>query len=170
MIARILLILSTINISVFADQNQLSVSLLNSELKKNYSFVERSLSQSTMTIDNSSGKILFDDAGITVNVLSPFEENYRIEEGIIEIHDLFLDQKQTIDVDQANNFFLDILIDGITMNNQAYNVSIINNASIEIFSVDQNALISFLFSGNRLELIRYKDSIGVEHGIELTPL
>ena len=170
MIKCFLLILSTIHFSVFADQNQLSVSLLNSELKKNYTFVERSLNQSAMKIENSSGKILFDDVGITVNVLSPFEENYRIEGGIIEIHDLFTDQKQSIDVDQANNFFLDILIDGIDENNQTYNINIIDNASIEIISVDQNAFINFLFFENRLDLIRYKDSIGVEHGIELTPL
>ena len=69
MIKCFLLILSTIHFSVFADQNQLSVSLLNSELKKNYTFVERSLNQSAMKIENSSGKILFDDVGITVNVL-----------------------------------------------------------------------------------------------------
>ena len=48
--------------------------------------------------------------GITINVLTPFKENYRIEGGMIEIHDLFLDQKQLIDVEQANNFFLNILI------------------------------------------------------------
>ena len=123
-----------------------------------------------MKIDNSSGKIFFDETGITINVLTPFKENYRIEGGMIEIHDLFLDQKQLINVEQANNFFLNILIEGIDENNPSYRVNIVNNDIIEIMSIEQNTLVSFLFFKNRLELIRYTDSIGVEHGIELRPL
>ena len=170
MIARLILIVFAINFSVLADDDKISLSLLNAELKKNYAFVERSLNKSQMKIDNSSGKIFFDETGITINVLTPFKENYRIEGGMIEIHDLFLDQKQLINVDQANNFFLNILIKGIDENNPSYRVNIVNNDIIEIMSTEQNALVSFLFYKNRLELIRYTDSIGVEHGIELRPL
>jgi len=169
MIARLVLIIFAINFSALADDDKVSLSLLNAELKKNYSFVERSLNQSQMKIDNSSGKIFFDETGITINVLTPFKENYRIEGGMIEIHDLFLDQKQLINVEQANNFFLNILIEGIDENNPSYRVNIVNNDIIEIMS-EQNTLVSFLFFKNRLELIRYTDSIGVEHGIELRPL
>ena len=169
MIARLILIVFAINFSVLADDNKISLSLLNAELKKNYAFVERSLNKSQMKIDNSSGKIFFDETGITINVLTPFKENYRIEGGMIEIHDLFLDQKQLINVEQANNFFLNILIEGIDENNPSYRVNIVNNDIIEIMS-EQNTLVSFLFFKNRLELIRYTDSIGVEHGIELRPL
>ena len=169
MIARLILIVFAINFSVLADDDKISLSLLNAELKKNYAFVERSLNKSQMKIDNSSGKIFFDETGITINVLTPFKENYRIEGGMIEIHDLFLDQKQLINVEQANNFFLNILIEGIDENNPSYRVNIVNNDIIEIMS-EQNTLVSFLFFKNRLELIRYTDSIGVEHGIELRPL
>ena len=170
MIARLILIIFAINFSVLADEDKVSLSLLNTELKKNYSFVERSLNQSAMKIDNSSGKIFFDESGITINVLSPFEENYRIEDGMIEIHDLFLDQKQLINIEQANNFFLNILIEGIDENNPSYKVNIVENDIIEIMSIEQKSVVSFLFFKNRLELIRYTDSIGVEHGIELRPL
>ena len=170
MIARLILIIFAINFSVLADEDKVSLSLLNAELKKNYSFVERSLNQSAMKIDNSSGKIFFDESGITINVLTPFEENYRIEDGMIEIHDLFLDQKQVINVEQANNFFLNILIEGIDENNPSYKVNIVENNIIEIMSIEQKSVVSFLFFKNRLELIRYTDSIGVEHGIELRPL
>ena len=169
MIARLILIVFAINFSVLADDDKISLSLLNAELKKNYAFVERSLNKSQMKIENSSGKIFFDETGITINVLTPFKENYRIEGGMIEIHDLFLDQKQLINVEQANNFFLNILIEGIDENNPSYRVNIVNNDIIEIMS-EQNTLVSFLFFKNRLELIRYTDSIGVEHGIELRPL
>ena len=170
MIARLILIIFAINFSVLADEDKVSLSLLNTELKKNYSFVERSLNQSAMKIDNSSGKIFFDESGITINVLTPFEENYRIEDGMIEIHDLFLDQKQVISIEQANNFFLNILIEGIDENNPSYKVNIVENNIIEIMSIEQKSVVSFLFFKNRLELIRYTDSIGVEHGIELRPL
>ena len=170
MIARLILIIFAINFSVLADEDKVSLSLLNTELKKNYSFVERSLNQSAMKIDNSSGKIFFDESGITINVLTPFEENYRIEDGMIEIHDLFLDQKQVINVEQANNFFLNILIEGIDENNPSYKVNIVENDIIEIMSIEQKSVVNFLFFKNRLELIRYTDSIGVEHGIELRPL
>ena len=170
MIARLILIIFAINFSVLAGDDKVSLSLLNAELKKNYAFVERSLNQSQMKIDNSSGKIFFDETGITINVLTPFQENYRIEDGMIEIHDLFLDQKQVINVEQANNFFLNILIEGINENNPSYRVNIVDNDIIEIMSIEQNTLVSFLFFKNRLELIRYTDSIGVEHGIELRPL
>jgi len=170
MIARFILIVFAINFSVLADDDKISISLLNAELKKNYAFVERSLNKSQMKIDNSSGKIFFDETGITINVLTPFKEDYRIEGGMIEIHDLFLDQKQLINVEQLNNFFLNILIEGINENNPSYRVNIVDNDMIEIMSIEQNTLVSFLFFKNRLELIRYTDSIGVEHGIELIPL
>jgi hypothetical protein len=170
MIARLIFIIFSFNYSVLADDDKVSLSLLNTELKKNYAFVERSLNKSQMKINNSSGKIFFDETGITINVLTPFEENYRIEGGIIEIHDLFLDQKQLINVEQANNFFLNILIEGIDENNPLYRVNIVDDDIIELMSIDQNTLVSFLFFKNRLELIRYTDSLGVEHGIELRPL
>ena len=46
------------------------------QLKKDYSFVERSLSQSDLKIETSSGKIILGRHGITINVLTPFEETY----------------------------------------------------------------------------------------------
>ncbi len=158
------------NLSAANKALTISTDMLNNELKKNYSFVERSLNQSDLKIDTSSGKILVDPFGITVNVLTPFEENYRIEEDRIEIHDVFLDQKQTIDIDQLDNFFINILINGIDENSQAYSISLINDATIEIISTNSSNLIRFSFIDNKLNLIRYQDSIGVEHGIELTPL
>ena len=170
MIVRFLLIFITFNLSVASHALTISAEMLNSELKKNYSFIERSLNQSDLKIETSSGKILFDPFGITVNVLTPFEENYRIEEDRIEIHDVFLDQKQTIDIDQLDNFFINILMNGIDENSQAYSISLINDATIEIISTNSSNLIRFSFIDNKLNLIRYKDSIGVEHGIELTPL
>ena len=170
MMVRFLLMLIASHLSLASHALTISADILNSELKKNYSFVERSLNQSDLKIETSSGKILFDPLGVTVKVLAPFEENYRIEGDRIEIHDVFLDQKQIIDIDQADNFFINLLMNGIDMNSEAYSINYINDQTIEIISASSSDLIIFSFVSNKLNLIRYKDSIGVEHGIELTPL
>jgi len=169
MITKFFLIL-TFNFSVFAAASSNPSDLINNELKKNYSFVERSLNQSDLKIETSSGKIFFDKAGITVNVLTPFEENYRVENGNLEIHDLFLDQKQIVAINDVDNFFLNILIDGIDDSAEEYSINQIDGTTIQIISTNRSHLITFSFVDNKLNLIRYKDSLGVEHGIELTPL
>ena len=156
--------------AVFIDAASISTSLLNDELKKNYSFVERSLSESDLQIDSSTGNIFFTNEDISIQVLTPFEENYRIREGTIEIHDIFLDQKNVINIMELDNFFLDLLLEGVDQASEAYSVDIINNSTIQVFENNGLNVVSFSFIGNKLKLIRYQDSLGVEHGIELTPL
>ena len=156
--------------SVFIDASSISISLLNSELKKNYSFLERSLSESEMRIDTSSGKIFFTNEEISIHVLSPFKENYIINGDTIEIHDIFLDQTQVFNIDELDNFFLNLLIVGIDEDADTYSINIINDSLIQIIDNTRSNVITFSFFENRLNLIRYKDSLGVEHGIELTPL
>ena len=156
--------------AVFIDAASISASLLNIELKKNYSFVERSLNESDMKIDSSTGNIFFTNEDISIQVLTPFEENYRIREDTIEIHDIFLDQKNVIDIKELDNFFLDLLLEGVDQASETYSVDIINDSTIQVFENNGLNVVSFSFIGNKLKLIRYKDSLGVEHGIELTPL
>ena len=169
MIYRVSFIFYLLSYSALADAIS-PTDLLNSELKKNYSFTERSLNQSDLKIESSSGNIFFDAKGITVNVLSPFEEKYRIEGDSLEIHDVFLDQKQIINIREANIFFLNLLINGIDENASEYKVNHTNDAVTEIIPNDGSSSIKFFFNNKALNLIRYQDSIGVEHGIELTPI
>jgi len=156
--------------SASLDATSISTNLLNDQLKRNYSFIERSLNESEMQIGNSAGKILFKNDEVIIQVLTPFEENYRINKETIEIHDVFLDQKQTIEIDQINNFFLDLLIEGVDEDSEDYSVRIIQDSTIKIYENDSSSVISFLFIDNQLKLIRYTDSLGVEHGVELTLL
>ena len=74
-----------------------------------------------------------------------------------------------VDIKTSENFFLDILMNGIVENSAEYQVSI-NTNSIDIIASDENNTVNFFFNENSLRLIKYKDSIGVEHGIELTEL
>ena len=156
--------------AVFIDASTISTSLLNIELKKNYSFVERSLNESDMKIDSSTGNIFFTNEDILIQVLTPFEENYRIREDTIEIHDIFLGQKNVIDIKELDNFFLDLLLEGVDEASATYSVDIINDSTIQVFENNGLNTVSFSFIGNKLKLIRYQDSLGVEHGIELTLL
>ena len=156
--------------AVFIDASTISTSLLNVELKKNYTFVERSLSEANMQIDSSTGNIFFTNEDISIQVLTPFEENYRIRGDTIEIHDIFLDQKNVIDIKELDNFFLDLLLEGIEEASETYSVDIINDSIIQVFENNGLNVVSFSFIGNKLKLIRYQDSLGVEHGIELTLL
>jgi len=156
--------------AVFIDASTISTSLLNIELKKNYSFVERSLNESDIKIDSSTGNIFFTNEDISIQVLTPFEENYRIREDTIEIHDIFLDQKNVIDIKDLDNFFLDLLLEGVDQDSETYSVDIINDSTIQVFENNGLNVVSFSFIGNKLKLIRYQDSLGVEHAIELTPL
>tara|TARA_Y100000741_G_scaffold270935_1_gene211031 strand:+ start:57 stop:563 length:507 start_codon:yes stop_codon:yes gene_type:complete len=161
-------IFSILFCSVLIEAN-ISIEHLNNELKKDYSFVERSLNQSDLKIESSQGKIIFDQSGISVVVISPFKENYRIEGTTMEIYDVYLDQKQVVDIRTSENFFLHILMNDIVENSDKYKVSI-NTNSIDIIASDENNTVNFFFNENSLKLIKYKDSIGVEHGIELTEL
>ena len=165
MIFRLLtiLFLSPVAIADF----HLSTAYLNNQLNKNYTFVERSLSKTNLEIEESAGNILFDDLGLTVNVFTPFKESYRLEGGKVEIHDLFMDQKQVIDLKQSNNFFLNILLNGVKDSSTEYSLKYFKN-SIEVVPVDGSPKLSFTFVETKLALIRYTDSLGVEHGIELT--
>lgn len=156
--------------SASLDATSISTNLLNDQLKRNYSFIERSLNESEMQIGNSAGKILFKNDEVIIQVLTPFEENYRINKETIEIHDVFLDQKQTIEIDQINNFFLDLLIEGVDEDSETYSVRIIQDSTIKIYENDSSSVINFIFTDNQLKLIRYTDSLGVEHGVELTLL
>ena len=81
-----------------------------------------------------------------------------------------MDQTQVINIEELDNFFLNLLINGIDENAKTYSINIINDSVIQIIDNSNSNLISFLFLDNQLNLIRYKDSLGVEHGIELTPL
>ena len=166
---KIIFLLITLTCSIFVN-SEISLSHLNNELKKNYSFVERSLNQTDLEINNSSGEIFFDKDGISVKILSPFEEIYRIEDNTLQIYDVFLDQTQIIDLKIIDNLFLNILVKGVDENSDQYQVKFLDSSSIEIFPKEANKPIKFLFLKEKLKRIHFIDSIGIEHGIELNEI
>jgi len=69
-----------------------------------------------------------------------------------------------------NSSFLNLLTDGVDSNSENYKINYINDALIEIVPNDGSSSIKFFFENDNLVLIRYRDSIGVEHGIELVQI
>ena len=69
-----------------------------------------------------------------------------------------------------NSSFLNLLTDGVDSNSENYKINCINDALIEIVPNDGSSSIKFFFENDNLVLIRYRDSIGVEHGIELVQI
>ena len=154
---------------VAADTNN-SVELLNNALTQNYSFVERSLSKSDLKIEESAGEILFNDPGLVVNITSPFKERYEVNKDIITIHDIDLEQSRKIKLEDVQSIFLNILLNGLKTESDIYLIKENDYPNFMVVPLDDSSAINFIFDQNNLSLIRYTDSLGIEHGIELTKL
>jgi outer membrane lipoprotein-sorting protein len=154
---------------VAADTNN-SVELLNNALTQNYSFVERSLSKSDLKIEESAGEILFNNPGFIVNITSPFKERYEVNKDIITIHDIDLEQSRKIKLEDVQSIFLNILLNGLKTESDIYLIKENDYPNFMVVPLDDSSAINFIFDQNNLSLIRYTDSLGIEHGIELTKL
>ena len=116
MIARIFYSLSLFSSFTFADQSNLA-DLLNEALSHNYSFVERSLNQSDLKIEESAGEILFNTTkGFVVNILSPFKERYEVSQDKVTIFDLELNQSRAMSLEDINSIFIKVLLSGLSLN------------------------------------------------------
>ena len=169
MINRFLFFVFLVSAPIYG-KDKLSLDMLNKALTKNYSFVERSLNQSAIQIEESSGEIFFENLGLTVNINTPFKERYRVLEDLIEIYDIDLEQTRTVRLDDINNVFISALIYGVQEQSTNYQINYHDGQTLELLPIDSSPGIKFFFNSEKLKLIRYTDSVGVEHGIELTQL
>jgi len=170
MIARIFYSLSLFSSFTFANESNLA-DLLNEALSHNYSFVERSLSQSDLRIEESTGEILFNTSkGFVVNILSPFKERYEVSQGKVTIFDLELNQSRAMSLGDINSIFIKILLSGLSTRSPEYSIMPDESNNFSIVPADNSPEIKFIFNKNILSLIRYTDNLGIEHGIELTRL
>ena len=170
MIARIFYSLSLFSSFAFADQSNLA-DLLNEALSHNYSFVERSLNQSDLKIEESAGEILFNTSkGFVVNILSPFKERYEVNQDTVTIFDLELDQSRAMSLEDINSIFIKVLLSGLSSQSSEYTIMPHDSNNFSILPADNSPEIKFIFNKNILRLIRYTDNLGIEHGIELIRL
>ena len=161
------LLLSFLAFPVLGAQQQVSISMLNNALKQNYSFVERSLNKSALKIEESSGKIYFDQSTMMVEILTPFKERYLLSGNTIEIYDLDLDQMRILGIEEIDSIFISVLVHGAQENSPKYDIQIVDLQTIELMPSDASSPVQFIFNSGALKLIRYTDKLEVEHGIEL---
>ena len=170
MIKRIFYSLSLFSSFVFADPDNIA-NLLNEALSHNYSFVERSLNQSDLRIEESAGQIIFDGKkGFVVNISSPFKERYEVNQDKVTIFDLDLNQSRAINLEDINSIFIKLLLSGLSSKSDEYEIQLNDSNNFSIVPEDGSPEIKFIFNKKILSLIRYTDNLGIEHGIELIKL
>jgi outer membrane lipoprotein-sorting protein len=170
MIKRIFYSLSLFTSFTFADQANIE-DLLNEALSHNYSFIERSLNQLDLKIEESAGEILFNgNKGFVVNISSPFKERYEVNQDKVTIFDLDLDQSRAINLEDINSIFIKVLLSGLSSQSNEYQIKLNDSNNFSIIPADDSPEIKFIFNKNFLTLIRYTDNLGIEHGIELKKL
>ena len=166
---RLFLILTSLT-SLVSAQQQPTLEQLNNSLSENYSFVERSLNQSGLNIEESTGEILFNASGFTVNVITPFKESYEVTQEIVTIVDLELNQSQVLRLEDVDSIFIKALLHGINNQSPEYKVQLTEPHILSLIPTDNSSSIQFIFNKERLKVMRYKDNLGIEHAIELTQL
>jgi len=163
------LLLTSVSSAVFSGPD-LSLSLLNSSLKKNYSFIERSLDPNGLKIEESSGEILFNASGFTVIIATPFKERYEITQDLVTIVDMDLNKSQAIKLEDVDSIFIKALLNGVDNQSPDYKVANDQPNILVLNPADNSPPIQFIFNQEILGAIRYTDNLGIEHSIELTYL
>lgn len=166
---KLFLILATLTFLVSAQQ-QPSLGHLNKALLKNYSFVERSLDPTGLKIEESRGEILFNAAGFTVNISTPFKERYEVTQERVTILDIDLNQSRIINLEDVDSIFIKALLNGIDDQSPNYEVSLTQPNILTLRPIDNSSNIDFIFNKETLGAVRYKDNLQIEHSIELTEL
>ena len=146
MIARIFYSLSLFSSFTFADQSNLA-DILNEALSHNYSFVERSLNQSDLRIEESAGEILFNTSkGFVVNILSPFKERYEVSQDKVTIFDLELNQSRAMNLEDINSIFIKVLLSGLSAESTEYTIIPYESNNFSIVPADNSPEIKFIFN------------------------
>jgi len=73
-------------------------------------------------------------------------------------------------VAEVQSIFLNILLNGLKTASDIYLIKENDYPNFLVVPLDDSPAINFIFNKNNLSLIRYTDSLGIEHGIELTKL
>ena len=117
---RVLLFLIIFNVNVYA----LNVAdQLNNFFQSELNFVQKSLNKKNNNIEESNG---FFERYNDIDVFSPYRETYNIYDDEIEIVDIEFSQIRYIPIeDLENNFFLNLILNGVTDDYDHINVCLL---------------------------------------------
>ena len=134
--------------------DQLSL-FFNNDLK----FIQSSLNIITNTFDRTEGEYSRKNNLIIINVISPYKENYYINDKNIEIHDLDFDQIRTIPLSEIEDTFLINFLRNQSL--QTYDIKNIKEDSFKLLKNDKEYNFEFL---DKDELqVKFTDNMNVKN-------
>ena len=134
--------------------DQLSL-FFNNDLK----FIQSSLNTITNTFDRTEGEYSRKNNLIIISVISPYKENYYINDKNIEIHDLDFDQIRTIPLGEIEDTFLINFLRNQSL--QTYDIENIKEDSFKLLKNDKEYNFEFL---DKDELqVKFTDNMNVKN-------
>jgi len=156
-----LFLIFNVNIYAFSVADQ-----LNNFFQSELNFVQKSLNKKNNSIDESTGVLTRNiDNTIQIEIFKPYGEIYSINEDEIKIHDLEFNQTRNISRKELeNNFFLELIINGIPNNYE--HISVVEDGKYILIKDSLEIAIDFI-NKDTLQL-KYKDNLGIDNLIRFS--
>ena len=138
---------------------------LNNFFQSELVFVHKSLNKKNNNIDESKGFFERNTDHTRIEILTPYSETYNIYDYEIEIIDFEFSQKRYISIkDLENNFFLDLILNGI--NDDYDDITVIEDGKYILIKDNLEIAINFI-NKDTLQL-KYKDNLGIDNLIRFS--
>tara|TARA_Y100001980_G_C14485796_1_gene263554 strand:- start:301 stop:798 length:498 start_codon:yes stop_codon:yes gene_type:complete len=138
---------------------------LNNFFQSELVFVHKSLNKKNNNIEESKGFFERNIDHTRIEILTPYSETYNIYDYEIEIIDLEFSQKRYISIkDLENNFFLDLILNGI--NDDYDDITVIEDGKYILIKDNLEIAINFI-NKDTLQL-KYKDNLGIDNLIRFS--
>tara|TARA_B100000614_G_scaffold142680_1_gene126749 strand:- start:290 stop:787 length:498 start_codon:yes stop_codon:yes gene_type:complete len=138
---------------------------LNNFFQSELVFVHKSLNKKNNNIEESKGFFERNIDHTRIEILTPYSETYNIYDYEIEIIDLEFSQKRYISIkDLENNFFLDLILNGI--NDDYDDITVIEDGKYILIKDNFEIAINFI-NKDTLQL-KYKDNLGIDNLIRFS--
>ena len=154
------MIIFNVNIHAFSVADQ-----LNNFFQSGSVFVHKSLNKKNNNIEESNGLFERYNDHISIDVFSPYRETYNIYDDQIEIVDIEFSQIRYIPIeDLENNFFLNLILNGVT--DDYDHINVIEDGKYILIKDNLEIAIDFI-NKNTLQL-KYKDNLGIDNLIRFS--
>ena len=156
----LLLLIFNVNVQALNVADQ-----LNNFFQSSSVFVHKSLNKKNNKIEESNGLFERYNGHISIDVFSPYRETYYIYDDEIEIVDFEFSQRRYIPIeDLENNFFLNLILNGVT--DDYDHINVIEDGKYILIKDNLEIAIDFI-NKNTLQL-KYKDNLGIDNLIRFS--
>lgn len=156
----LLLLIFNVNVQALNVADQ-----LNNFFQSSSVFVHKSLNKKNNNIEESNGLFERYNGHISIDVFSPYRETYYIYDDEIEIVDFEFSQTRYIPIeDLENNFFLNLILNGVT--DDYDHINVIEDGKYILIKDNLEIAIDFI-NKNTLQL-KYKDNLGIDNLIRFS--